>query len=391
MSLFDEASLVLIPDGAKASKLYSVKPTDGSGDFTFSRSTTATRVNDSGLIESVATNVPRIDYSEGGCPSLLLEPQRTNLLTYSESIDDWFNFVPSGSNLTITPNDVNSIIEGELAERLVIDTSGGDIALRSQTFSATSGVDYSVSFWAKSNSTNYTIDLFRLSALNSSSADVFANNVVLTNEWQKFEYTVNRSFSVATSLGIILDSDGDISITAIQVEAGSYPTSYIPTNSAAVTRNADSCVLTGVADLIGDSEGTLYFEGDFKPESSNPRIAISDNTLNNRVEFGLNNNGNTQAVVIVGGVVQFNEFDVGILESGQNAKLAFAYESNRFKVYVNGTEVFSDLSGTTFSADTLTHLYFARGDGATPFYGDVKQLTVFPTALTDTQLENLTS
>jgi hypothetical protein len=63
MSLFESASLVVTPNGTKASKLYAIKPTDGSGDLSVTRATTATRVNSSGLIESVANNVPRLDYS----------------------------------------------------------------------------------------------------------------------------------------------------------------------------------------------------------------------------------------------------------------------------------------------------------------------------------------
>ena len=71
MSLLDTASLIVTPNGYKASKLYSVKPTDASGDMTVVRATTATRVNSAGLIESVAINVPRLDYTGGGCPSIL--------------------------------------------------------------------------------------------------------------------------------------------------------------------------------------------------------------------------------------------------------------------------------------------------------------------------------
>jgi len=86
MSLLDTASLILTPNGYKATNLYSVKPTDASGDMVVSRATTATRVNSSGLIESVAINVPRLDYTGGGCPSILVEPQRTNLVFPSATL-----------------------------------------------------------------------------------------------------------------------------------------------------------------------------------------------------------------------------------------------------------------------------------------------------------------
>jgi hypothetical protein len=84
VTLFDDASLVLIPSGIKASKVYSVKPEDGTGDFTFGRASTATRTNASGVIESVASNVPRLDYTNSTCPKLLAEQQRTNLVFPSD-------------------------------------------------------------------------------------------------------------------------------------------------------------------------------------------------------------------------------------------------------------------------------------------------------------------
>ena len=86
MSLLDTASLILTPNGYKADKLYSVKPTNGDGDMVVSRGTTATRVNSAGLIESVAINVPRLDYTGGGCPSILVEPLRTNLVFPSATL-----------------------------------------------------------------------------------------------------------------------------------------------------------------------------------------------------------------------------------------------------------------------------------------------------------------
>ena len=78
-------TLTMIPSGYKAEKVYSVLPTNGDGDFTFNRNDTATRVNKSGLIEQVATDIPRLDYSDGSCPSLLTEPQIINLITNSNS------------------------------------------------------------------------------------------------------------------------------------------------------------------------------------------------------------------------------------------------------------------------------------------------------------------
>ena len=111
-------SIALIPSGVKATKVYSQLPVNGNGDFTFDRgtSTDQTRVNKNGLIESVAQDVPRLDYLDGGCPSLLLEPSSTNLITYSEEFDNgaWIKI-----NTSVTANAVLSPDGSVNADKLV--------------------------------------------------------------------------------------------------------------------------------------------------------------------------------------------------------------------------------------------------------------------------------
>ena len=89
MSVFyDLASLVLVPSGYKASKVYAQNPLTADGQLTFSRASTATRVNASGLIETVASNVPRLDYLGSTCPKSQLDPQRVNSALYSSEFDN---------------------------------------------------------------------------------------------------------------------------------------------------------------------------------------------------------------------------------------------------------------------------------------------------------------
>ena len=81
--LFNSASLVITPNGVKTSKLYAIKPNDGTGDLTVTRNTSATRIDENGNIVDVPANVARIDYSAGE-PAILSEPQRTNLVFPSD-------------------------------------------------------------------------------------------------------------------------------------------------------------------------------------------------------------------------------------------------------------------------------------------------------------------
>ena len=94
-------SLAMIPTGFKDGKLYSVLPESGAGDFSVVRGSGATRVNKDGLIESMANDIPRLDYTDGGCPVLLTEPQSTNLVVSSE-LNNVENIVVSASSYTVS-------------------------------------------------------------------------------------------------------------------------------------------------------------------------------------------------------------------------------------------------------------------------------------------------
>src|SRR5210317_957199 len=109
MSLADDAKLLLIPTGFGPSKVYSVFPTDGDGDFDYTRSGDASRVNPGGLIETVGTNIPRIDHTGGGCPTLLLEPQRTNVVYPNTNLSGYsINNGVKSDNVIISPDGQNN-------------------------------------------------------------------------------------------------------------------------------------------------------------------------------------------------------------------------------------------------------------------------------------------
>ena len=105
-NLYNKAGLVNIPVGYSDGFLYNIKPVDNTLAFRFDRASSATRVNEKGLIKTVAIDKPRIDYTDSlTSPSLLLEPQRTNLITYSEdfSQSSW-----ASSNISSGSKDLNT-------------------------------------------------------------------------------------------------------------------------------------------------------------------------------------------------------------------------------------------------------------------------------------------
>ena len=395
MSIYDNAGVALIPSGTKASKLYSVLPANGDGDFTHSRGSTATRVNKDGFIESVATNVPRLDYPliDGvvqDCPALLLEPQRTNNLQRTEEFDNgyWVN-----NGVTITSNQIISP-SGTLNADLLSGVSGGFGVVVFSTWSATNKV---ASCFAKKGSTN----LFKIANVSASNRYVLfdLSNGTVSEEssgWTGFIENYGNGWYRCTAISNNETGTFSLGVTAVsesiylwgaQLESGSYATSYIPWDgSGTTTRSADVCNGSGTSAEFNDSEGVLFAELEWLETSTNIYLSLSDGTNNNRILIyssgvseirGLvQDSGSTQASFIVD--ANAREF----------SRVAVLYKQNYFAIWINGIELATDSSGTTPSG--LDTLAFNAGATAS-FYGKTKQVMTFKTALNDSELETLTS
>jgi hypothetical protein len=420
MSLLDTASLVVTPNGTKAGKLYSVVPSSGAGDLDVTRATTATRVNSSGLIESVASNVPRLDYTNGECPSILVEPQRTNLLTYSEQFDNvsWTN-----QNLTISTNSTTAPDGTSNADKLVI-TSVGTTSIFKE-IASTSGTRYFLSVYVKKAETQYVNLGFIYSAgvyagaqfdLNngtvkrnnsSSYTDLSSSITSVVNGWYKL--TVTCIINTATAYPCILPSNaewtsGDIrqSLTGnnttgayfwgFQCEAGSYATSYIPTTSASVTRNADVISKTGISSLIGQTEGTVYWEGkanNFNGSNDVWLATISiDNTSTGLLIYHIFST-NQLAVFINNGSTNLQLFKT--LNITQNNKIAVAYKSGQYALFVNG--VLEDSStNSMLPASSVNKFHLNEwNNSAKTCTTETKLSALWKTRLTNSQLAELTT
>ena len=261
-------SLAMIPSGYKDGKVYSVLPSNGDGDFTFSRGSNATRVNKDGLIETITGDTPRLDYSDSSCPSLLLEPQSTNLIPYSE---DFSNAAWVKGNVILTPNQGISPDGLNNAFKYV----GSSISQNFQTIINVSS-NYTYSFYVKTINSPF----IRLRTSDGSCWFNMTTNAVATNDfasaeiknignnWYRLSVT-SSSFTSSNSFFIhphatdntSIEMDGsEFLLWGAQVEEQSYPTSYIPTNGATATRLADVCNNAGTSDTFNDSEGVLMAE-----------------------------------------------------------------------------------------------------------------------------------
>ena len=389
MALFDDASLVVTPNGYKAGTLYSIKPTSGAGDMTVVRATTATRVNSAGLIESMANNVPRLDYSNGTCPSLLVEPQSTNIVLYSEQFDNasWTKTNGFGgtapvvtANYGISPDGTQNADRIQLART----TSSNSYSEVFQQETVTSGQTYTFSVWLKSLSGTPTIGFA------SQGTNVTAYTATLTNDWVRYTYTATALTTSIFADLILWQSVGATSLTAdflvwgYQIEQSSYPTSYIPTTSAAVTRNADRISKTGISALIGQTEGTIFIDFDI------------DNILSqtiNPVIFSFSGT-NYIRLFTTGQIVYFESnsvsvaSSVGIINNGQN-KIAVNYKNNDFSIYANGVLVGSNNSGAVVAKSQIGLDYLPITIyNPSLFYNLV---TLFPTKLTGAECISLTT
>ena len=537
MSLYDDASLIAYPSGYKEDKIYSLKPTNGTGDLTFSRASSATRVNEQGLIETasvinptelvtngsfatdlsgwtvagndathsvtwtasgarfqsdttspvlefkqssvltsstqyvltcnvsytgvgrlrvnvgsnltaftegantryftassstmsflresanldatisnvsvkevITSNIPRIDYSNG-CGSLLLEPQRTNLVTESEDFGTWDN---TTYPITVSTNAIASP-SGFVDATLLTPNSGSSRHAIRKTVSCSAST-YTLSAFYKQNNAQYVqLSDGGDSAWHIVTADL--DNGTITNEinatgtiepyandWYRITCTFTRTNATTiqafigaspTDSNSGLPTFDDTSLTTYaygaQLEAGSYSTSLIPTSGTTVTRLADSSSTTGLSSVINSTEGVLYFEGSALSNDGTDRImSIGNGTNDYYVWLQYKSSSNSIRYVYGFSGTNYADFSTTIADVTINNKIAVTWKLNEFKFYVNGVKIAEDLSGSVMPSGTLNELSFSRAYGVSPFYSNVQNLMVFDSALTDDELADLT-
>ena len=547
MSFFDDASLVMIPSGYKTSKVYSVKPTDGTGDLAFTRSNdTATRVGSDGLIEKVRTNlilqsetfnnaswtkdsatitantttapdgtttadtltisdsqyiyqsitltagvsytislyvrvssgtnqfkfntfgssntfisstqtattswqrfsftftavgsgstaiyplivdglaggsffiwgaqvettdfgatpyiatttaavsvgpvanVPRLDYLNSSCPRLLLEPQRSNLITFSDGL-----VVAQAFGATLTKNQITSP-DGYVNASLLTPLGGAaGITLATASLSG----NYTISGYLKGTVAGQKVQAF------GDLQGVIAT-FTLTTSWARYTATFNSTNATGQSIYFLSGSyftpseNNPFYVYGAQLEAGAYATSYIPTLGAAVTRGADAASKTGISSLIGQTEGTLFV--DFVPNGdSQHRFNIAQaGSSNNWIFFSMpeGSNGNGRVYIRTNSTTWVDNGLglVGAFVSGQRYKVALAYKSGSWAIYING--VLKNSGTDTFTAPSIPiDGFYPTGTG--PASGEQVQVTatglnqaiLFPTRLSNADLAALTA
>jgi hypothetical protein len=351
-------------------------------------------------------NIPRLDYSNGTCPSLLVEPQRTNEAPYSSSFDNaaWTKYQASiTANNTTDPS-------GVLSADKFLDSTANDIHATYAAFLISSAT--TISAYVKS--AEYT----RVAISNlSDGGDVifnladgtivstpgnFVNSQIesLDNGWYRISATTNGT-SGYKAIGYSLVNNSNqtsfagtgtsgLFIWGAQIEVGSYSTSYIPTTSASVTRNADVISKTSATALIGQTEGTIFGEFEVIPQKQDSMLCLMRDLAGGLYDdfFYIRASSGVPAVSVRQGATTYVAINGTTALSEGFHKFAFAYKQNDFAFYVDGVQIGTDNSG---NVPTCNEIYL--GNYLDGFDREVskKSFALWKTRLTNTQLAQLTS
>jgi len=341
-------------------------------------------------VKEIQGDRARLNYEiEGGLvntkPSLLLEPQSTNLLTYSENfLSSLWTVIPSYTkNAVVTKvNSKNPYGTYESYQYKNVNQGEAQSQLGALV-SASIGATYTSSIYIRRVKGTGTIT-FR--NINNGTNDITSQ---VTSEWKRFTTTATAAGSVAR-VYINLGTEGDIiEVFGAQLEQQSYATSYIPTNGSTQTRAAETCNGAGTSSIFNDSEGILYCEIQaLANDTTARRLSISDGTTNNGVEIGFTNVTNEIKNRIKSGgstTANLNYTATNVLNYN---KIAFKFKVNDFAVFANGQEVLTDTSGAVPTG--LSELAFDRGDGTQNFYGKIRDIRVYNTKeMTDSEVDIL--
>jgi hypothetical protein len=435
-------SLLIVPARFKSGKMYSQIPTSGEGDFTVTRATTATRVNASGLIESVASGIPRLDYFASGgtvgCPALLVEPAATNLAFNSQTWNSGNNWqLSEGSGrVTVATATSGTLAPDGLSTANAISPTSGNLqhyfySNSSSPVTYTSGTVFTVSAFFKKGAgdsgryiqlttansrfvgnpyANFDLELGTTLTVSGSVADSNRISRIQNygNGWYRCSLTATANNSSPISNGtvvalLIADTNARLGAAfagntsdyifgwGAQMETGSVATSYIPTTTASVTRNADNISVSGaVSGSIGQTEGTIYAEVALSRVNANTFLSLG--SLNDRIQLFFDSSTGVYAIIRVGGVsADYNATIPAIPATGGVYKIALAYKANDYCFAVNGVAYNPSTASRGVPAN-MSAVYLGASVFSTAQLNDrIRAAALYTTRLTNAQLAALTT
>jgi len=424
-------SLLIVPQFYKAGNLYQDVPPfvaeDSTMRFAVSRNTTATRVNSSGLIESVASGVPRIDWLGQSCPALLVEPSAINFARWVNQMTAQDTPTASGG-MTITTGSTDFLAPDGTSGSITKYVGGAASGTSQYAYYSGGGItvtasgQHTFSLFVKRGATNpLTFCALGIENYAGGSGTIYsyfnlASGTALTagasvqdygNGWYRLStapYTLAAGDLTGTLTFFMAEGNGDLSwpasgalnLTAYtwgaQLETGAIPTTYIPTTTAAVSRAADVISASGalVSGLIGQTEGTIYAEVDVRNLAIETYIIRIDEgaSSNNITLRKLNTNQIRTAIVAptTSGTINISSaaFTAGII------KIAFAYKSGEIALSVNGATPLT-ANGTFAFGAPLNRITLGSNQSPSSEFNDrIRAAALYTTRLSNDQLAELT-
>ena len=384
----------------------------GASLVTFTRASSGTFVDSAGVLQTAATDAPRFDHNPttGESLGLLVEEQRTNLLLRSEEFDNasWgvlnvtvsanTQVAPNGTTSAETITDVNGVTSANVGcfQSIVL----ADSTTYAMSCYVKAGTKTTCRVGIRDKAGTNILANFNLTAVSTTVGNAVSSTIQdAGNGWYRCT-AICASLTGATSQrGLVFmdtgsytaDGTGTIHVWGAQLEAGAFPTSYIPTTTAAVTRSADVASITGSAftSFYNQSEGTIFVEGATSSSTANSILVALDNGSSSErhrllrigatdsVQYSVTDAGSTQAAPGINSVFSGNT----------KAKLCGAYAINNFNLGFNGTLATPDTSGTLPTVDEMSIGAHLSGSYLN---GHIRRLTYWPTRLADSTLQQLT-
>ena len=376
--------------------------------ITFTRASSATFVGSNGLIQSATTNTPRFDYDPVtlAAKGLLIEEQRTNLLTYSEQFD---NVVWTKTSATVTANAGTAPDGTQTADLMYPSTSGLYRGVYQQA--GVSAAIYTDSFYVKASGKSWVQVIGLNGSGNTGVWFNIVNGTVGTqkagyagaitpagNGWYRVAVTHPSQANPFVTINVV-DGDNVETVTAsgtdgvllwgAQLEAGSFATSYIPTVASQVTRSADVASVNTLSPWYNATEGTLYLEADVATliQPTAYLAAFNDSTSNELIGFYQGNNA-VGMIDIDNGSILVNITRTAIAINTP-FKAAGAYKLDDFALTLNASAVATDTTATLPTVNTLN--IGSRNGGGSPISGHIRRITYYPRRLSNAELQALTA
>ena len=363
--------------------------------ITFTRASTATYFDEDGILQSAAADRPRIDFNPSTlvCNGLLIEEQRTNLLLYSEELDTgWTN----GSAATwqfnsgVAPDGATTALGVDGLSGFAIISSGTTLYRTGTAISSSTAYTFSIFVRTKTGTaTNIALRINETGG-NSTVSSAFT----VTTNWQRISLSVT-SAAGATAVTVLLGTltgTADLYIWGAQLEAGAFPTSYIPTTTTALTRNADVATMTGTnfSSWYNASEGTFVNEFSSFSTATHGIIYANNGAVNEAIRVFYNAAVSTYAYSVRSSASEQSSItNLGALSVSSVIKIATAYKVNDLAASRNGAAALTDTSATLPTGIDRLEIGVTQAAN-TNLNGHIRRLTYYPARLVNAQLQALT-